>query len=132
MINLLSPYKEDKRRWGMHLEIRIGDKRLMEPEFKIFTSDDNKTLFFIAMKVDVYTEEMIKKEISNDKFKIEIQDGLIGLTITDMVFSFDVREFLRNYLINHVSEQFLVAFAFLDEGDKIKKENVKAIRMKHK
>ncbi|UEM40620.1 hypothetical protein [Pectobacterium aquaticum] len=89
-------------------------------------------MFFIAMKVDVYTEEMIKKEISNDKFKIEIQDGLIGLTITDMVFSFDVREFLRNYLINHVSEQFLVAFAFLDEGDKIKKENVKAIRMKHR
>lgn len=116
----------------MNLEIRIGDKRLMEPEFKIFTSNANKILFFVAMKIDVYTEEMIRNEISNDKFKIQVQDGLICLTITNIVFRFDVRDFLRNYLINHVSEQFLVAFAFLDGGDKIRKENVKAIRMKHK
>lgn len=116
----------------MKLEIKIGDKKLLEPEFKIFTSRDNKILFFIAMKVDAYTEEVIKKEISNDKFKIEIQEGLICLTITDMIFSFDVRDFLYNYLINHVSKQFSVAFAFLDEGDKIKKENVKAINMKCK
>lgn len=116
----------------MYLEIKIGDKRLIELEFKIFTNSDNKTLFFIAMKVDGYTEGIIRKEISNDEFKIEIQDGIIGMTLSDIVFSFDVRQFLRDYLINHVSEEFLVAFAFLDESDKIKKENVKAIRMKHK
>lgn len=116
----------------MKLEVRVGDKKLIEPDFKIYTNNDDKVLFFIAMKVDIYTEEIIRKGINDDKFKIEIQDGFIGLTISDMIYSFDVRDFLRNYLINHVNEQFLVAFVFRDEDDKIKRENVKAIRMKHK
>ncbi|MBA0218811.1 hypothetical protein H4F33_13920 [Pectobacterium brasiliense] len=116
----------------MELEIRVGDEKLIEPDFKIYTNDNDKTLFFIAMKVDIDAEEKIRQSMNNDEFKIEIQNGIIGLTIIDRIYSFDVRGFLRAYLINHVKDQFSVAFAFLDEDDKIKKENVKDIRMRHK
>ncbi|EJX4926793.1 hypothetical protein OD635_003756 [Salmonella enterica] len=116
----------------MKLEIMVGDKKLIEPDFKIFTNNNNKTLFFIAMKVDIYAEKKIRQSINDDEFKIEIQNGIIGLSINDRIYSFDVKGFIRNYLITHVKNQFSVAFAFLDENDKIKKENVKAIRMKNK
>ncbi|WP_407579562.1 hypothetical protein [Citrobacter koseri] len=114
----------------MKLELRIDDKKLIEPDFKIYTSKDNKTLFFIVMKVDVDTEEQIRQCINNDEFKIEISDGILGLTAADYIYTFDIRQFINDYMQYHIKDQFSVAFAFLDKDDKIIKENVKAIRMR--
>jgi hypothetical protein len=116
----------------MKLEIKVGNKELIEPEFKIFVSKENESMFFLAMKVDVNIENMIRENMANDEFKVVMQNGIIGLTISNEIYSFDIRGFLRNHLTHHYNDHFYVAFAFLDSEDKMKIENVKAIRMKHK
>ncbi|WP_407579543.1 hypothetical protein [Citrobacter koseri] len=116
----------------MKLEFRVGDHKLIEPDFKIYTHDIDKSLFMIAMKIEKSLENEIKSSINNNEFNIEINNGIMGLFISEYIYSFDIGFFLDDYLKKHVKNNFSVAFAFLDDNDKIKKEEIEVIGMTHK
>lgn len=116
----------------MKLELRVGDKRIIEPYFKIYTNNIDKNFFMIAIRTENKLENDIKSAIRHNNFKIEMDNGVMGLFISEYIYSFDIGFFLDDYLKNHVKNNFSVAFAFLDSNDKIKKDEVEVIEMTHK
>lgn len=115
----------------MKIEFRVGDKKLIEPDFNIYTHNIDKSLFVIAMKIKKLESE-IKNSLNNNKFNIEMNNGVMGFFINEIVYSFEIGFFLEDYLQYHKGKSFSVAFAFLDDDDKIKKEAVEVIGMTHK
>ncbi|SLM64238.1 hypothetical protein DAQ1742_03430 [Dickeya aquatica] len=70
--------------------------------------------------------------MKRNDFNIEMESGVMGLYINECIYSFDIGFFLDGYLKNHVKNNFSVAFAFLDDNDRIKKYEVEVIEMTHK
>ncbi|WP_035345580.1 MULTISPECIES: hypothetical protein [Dickeya] len=116
----------------MKLELIIDDKKLIEPDFKIYTHDIDKELFLIAIRTESKLEDEIKSAMKRNDFNIEMESGVMGLYINECIYSFDIGFFLDGYLKNHVKNNFSVAFAFLDDNDRIKKYEVEVIEMTHK
>ncbi|EDY5734559.1 hypothetical protein GQ105_003398 [Salmonella enterica] len=116
----------------MKLEIRVGDKKLIEPDFKIYTNNIDKSLFMIAIRTENKLENEIKNAIRHNDFNIEMDNGVMGLFINEYIYSFDIGFFLDDYLKYHVKNNFSVAFAFLDSNDRIKKDEIEVIEMTHK
>ncbi|ECK0672215.1 hypothetical protein FQU54_25390 [Salmonella enterica subsp. diarizonae] len=115
----------------MKLELRVDDKILKEPDFKIYTLKNDNDVIIIAMNVTSNIENQVKKAIENDEFKIEMDNGIVGLFVNDSLYSFDIGYFLKDHYRNRDQQHLSIAFAFLDENDNIKKTNLKVMRMVH-
>ncbi|WP_407579545.1 hypothetical protein [Citrobacter koseri] len=113
----------------MKLELRVGDKELIEPDFKIYTVKNSNNIIIVAMAVPSDSENNIKEALKNDEFNIEMENGIIGLSVDDMIYSFDIGYFLKDKFSKREGYNFSIAFAFLDSDDKIKREDLKAMEM---
>jgi hypothetical protein len=117
----------------MKFNVMIGNKRLVEPDFKVYTHVSDNDLVMIGLRnMSSDEENKISGLINKNKYKIEISHGIIGLTIDDIIYSFDIGEFLGKYIECVDKDYFYLVFSFLDENDKIKTARALAIKMDKK
>lgn len=117
----------------MKLDLIIGDKKLIEPEFKVYThvSDDDLILIGL-MNMSIENEERIDECVNRGDYKIEMSNGVVGLTIDTCIYSFDISHFLRGFFESRNKLYFFITFAFLNELGKIKHGEGTAIKMEKK
>ncbi|EDY5734557.1 hypothetical protein GQ105_003396 [Salmonella enterica] len=113
----------------MKLEFRIGDKKLIEPKFEVFTHKANEDILVIVMEVILSMENKIRDAIDKDLFELEMNNGLIGLILNDTIYSFDIHDFLNKTNKQKENNHFFVGFAFFDNNGKIKREKGKVFRI---
>ncbi|MCO5781371.1 hypothetical protein [Citrobacter meridianamericanus] len=83
----------------MKVELRVGDKKLIEPDFKVFTHVSDDDLILIGLKdMPIENEEKIDEYINRGDYKIEMSNGVVGLTIDNCIYSFELSYFLRGFL----------------------------------
>ncbi|WP_193133713.1 hypothetical protein [Klebsiella grimontii] len=117
----------------MKIELRVGDKKLIEPEFKVYTHVSDDDLILIGLKdMSIENEEKIDEYINRGDYKIEMSNGVVGLTIDNSIYSFDISCFLRDFLGSRKKQYFFITFAFLNELGKIKYGEGTVIKMEKK
>lgn len=113
----------------MKLEIKVGDRTIVEPDFKIYTLKNKGNVIIIAMSVSSVIESKVKKSLVQDEFKIEMDNGVVGLFVSDSIYSFDIGYFIKTNFNNYDHKIISVGLAFLDVNDKIKKDDLTIVEM---
>jgi hypothetical protein len=114
----------------MQFEFRVGDKRVIEPDFNVYSYKGRNNLLIVGVNgISTSDEEFFKQSLIDDQYHIEIQNQIVGLEIGDRLYSFDLRNVLDDFLKNLVGECFYIGFAFADENGMLKKSRMKTIKM---
>lgn len=113
----------------MKIELRVGDKKLIEPDFKIYTEKNSNDIIIVSMAVPSDDESKIKEALNNNEINIEMDNGIIGLSVYDAIYSLNIVSFLKDKFSKREGHNFSIAFAFIDDDDKNKSEDLKAMEM---
>lgn len=117
----------------MKLELRVGNKKIIEPEFKVYTHVSDDDLILIGLRgISIEDEEKISGSINRGDYNIDMSNGVVGLTIDTFIYSFDISYFLTSFFESRNKQYFFITFAFLTELDKIKPREGTAIKMEKK
>lgn len=114
----------------MQFEFRVGDKRVIEPDFNVYSYKGRNNLLIVGLNgMSKSDEEFFKQSLIDERYHIEIQNQIVGLEIDDRLYGFDLRNVLNDFLKNLVGECFYIGFAFEDENGMLKKSKIKTIKM---
>lgn len=116
----------------MKFVLKVGDKDLVVPEFKILGYKNREDIIVIAISgIEKCDFDMINQKITEEKFDIEMENSVLGLTIDNKMYVFDLEDYIT-YEDSHYLEDFKVAFTYIDANGTVSKENIVAIGMQSK
>lgn len=114
----------------MKIEFRVGDKRLIEPEFEVYSYKNHDDLLIIGIMDSLQKDEdVFTNALKDKKYKITLENQILGLEIDSDVYSFDLNVCLNEFLKRQVKKFFYIGFVFTDQNGILKKSKIKAIKM---
>lgn len=114
----------------MKLEFSVGDKRLIEPEFEVYSYKNHDNLIIVGIKDFLQEDEIIFTNALKDKnYKINMENKILGLEIYGDVYSFDLSGCLNEFLTAQLQNFFYIGFVFAGDNGILKKSKIKAIKM---
>lgn len=85
----------------MKLELRVGDKKLIEPEFELYSYNEQPDLLIVDVKrirKDRKTE--IEDSIDSNNYNITIENGVLGFEVEDVIYSFNLSRHIKILFID--------------------------------
>lgn len=114
----------------MKIEFRVGDKRLIEPEFEVYSYKNHDDLLIVGIKNFLEEDEMIfTNALKDNNYKINMENQILGLEIDGDVYSFDLSGCLNEFLTGQLQNFFYIGFVFSGDNGILKKSKIKAIKM---
>ncbi|EAT4593543.1 hypothetical protein M8D54_005095 [Salmonella enterica] len=115
----------------MKLELRVGDKKLIEPEFDLYSYNDQPDLLIVDVKgVSSDRKTEIEDCIDSNDYIIAIENGVVGLQLEDVIYSFDMKDYIMDFICKQKEDFFHISFVFLEHNDKVRNGEMTMIRMK--
>lgn len=113
----------------MKFALKVGNKDLVAPEFKILGYKNRKDVIVIGISGIAKSDfDILNRKISQGKFDIEMENSVLGLTIDNKMYVFDLEDYIT-YEDDDYLETFKVAFTYIDANGFVSKENIIAIGM---
>lgn len=113
----------------MKFVLKVGDKDLVVPEFKVLGYKNREDIIVIAMSgIEKSDFDILNRKISQGEFDIEMENSVLGLTIDNKMYVFDLEDYIT-YEDDDYLETFKVAFTYIDANGVVLKENISAIGM---
>jgi hypothetical protein len=115
----------------MKFNFKIGNKDLVELGYKIFLSEVHQSTFVIGIDAKCSEQDRIYNAIENEQFKVYISHSILALELDDVIYSFDLNDFLEEMgeTLKNGSDILRFGFGFLDENGKLKKQSIKSISL---
>ncbi|EIX9195676.1 hypothetical protein [Klebsiella pneumoniae] len=115
----------------MKLEFRVGDKILLEPKFDLYSYNAQPDLLIVDVKgVSSDRKTEIEDCIDSKDYIIAIENGVVGLQLEDVIYSFDMKNYIMDFICKQKEDFFYISFVFLEHDDKVRNGEMTMIRMK--
>lgn len=103
----------------MKFVLKVGDKDLVMPDFSLKIQQNDKSCFIILLEnfkeVDYWE---ISHAIENDIYEIQMENAVLGLTIKDKLYCFDLEPYL-DHILNEEDSHFSVGFAYKNKNNEV-------------
>lgn len=114
----------------MKIEMRIGDKKIIEPNFDIYSHDKRNDILLIGIKnLSEEDEILFIDEIEKNKYKIIIENDVLGLELKNVFYSFNLQDCLKDFINEQDNPFYFIGFCFFDSNDIVKDSEISLIKM---
>ncbi|ECC5185004.1 hypothetical protein CS238_05360 [Salmonella enterica] len=114
----------------MKLELKIGNKLILEPDFRLFYHRERKDVIIIGIEnFEQQDERKINDALESDHYQIHFENAIFCIETQDGIYSFDLSSYFEDFYCQLNAECFFIAIAFIDNDSIIKASRTKMIGM---